>query len=215
MHMSAQYQALIVDDHPVIGHALEMMLEHEKIQVVGKAVEGVEVLQLARTLDPDIIILDIALPLLNGLEVIRRIKLMGLRAKILVFTSQNIESFARRCRQAGASGFISKAGNYNNLIIAINAIRTGYSFFPDDRVRSNGKSKEKGNDEALKLASLSEREMMVLLYLAKGHTNKQIGDAMTLSNKTISTYKTRLLFKLEINNLVDLFALAQRNNLIE
>lgn len=215
MQNTMQYQALLVDDHPVIIHALEIFLQRDNIQVVGKAGDGAEAVKLAKTLDPDLIILDIAIPVINGLEVVQRIRTMGLRAKVLVFTSQNADSFARRCRQAGASGFISKGGDFESLLVAIRAIRCGYTFFPAESAPLALPTQDGVYDEAARLASLSEREMMVLIYLAKGYSNMQIAEALTLSNKTISTYKTRLQLKLEASNVVDLIGLAQRNNLVD
>jgi two-component system response regulator EvgA len=209
------YNALIVDDHPVVRMAIEILLNRNEINVIGKAANGADAVQMAKTLNPDLIILDIAIPVLNGLEVISRIRTFGSESKILVLTSQAATSIAARCRLAGASGFVEKTEDMNELLDAIRAIRAGYTYFPAEPP-SNGLMKTVSVvDEAERLTSLSNREMMVLIYLAKGFSNLEIGEMMTLSNKTISTYKSRLLMKLGMKTLVDLIGLAHRHKLVE
>lgn len=215
MQNSKPYTALIVDDHPVVRMAVEMLLKGENISVVGKTDNGADAVQMLKNLTPDIVVLDIAIPLINGLEVITRARAMGLPVKILIFTSQSASSFVRRCRLAGASGFVEKNEDLDDLLAAIRAIRAGYTFFPVEGAFDNGATGGPGDPEAGRIASLSDREMMVLVYLAKGFSNAEIATELTLSNKTISTYKTRLLEKLGVKTLVDLIGVAHRNNLIE
>lgn len=215
MQTRAPYSALIVDDHPVVRMAVEMLLAREQIHVVGKASDGVEAVQLVKTLSPNLVILDIAIPVLNGLEVISRIRIMGYPVKILVFTSQTASSFVPRCRLGGASGFVEKTEDLDDLLDAIRAIRAGYTFFPAEEFAQDFTAHSAEGDESEKLAQLSDREMMVLIYLAKGYSNIEIAEELTLSNKTISTYKTRLLSKLGVKTLVDLIGVAHRNHLAD
>jgi two-component system response regulator EvgA len=208
------YKALVVDDHPVVRLAVGMLLQRGDIEVVGETGNGLDAVQLAKSLRPDIVILDISIPKLDGLEVIARLRLLNFHVKVLVLTSQSTASFSARCRQAGASGFITKTEELSDLLDAIKAIRAGYSYFPHDQQVSrpaNGRQQ----DEVAQLATLSDREMMVLIYLAKGWSNIQIADELMLSNKTISTYKTRLLHKLHATTLVDLIEIAKRHALVE
>lgn len=206
--------AVVVDDHPVVRAAVEVLLARENIQVVGKAANGADAVQMLRNLQPDLVILDIAIPVLNGLEVITRVRALGLAVKILVFTSMDADSFASRCRQAGASGYVEKTETQEDLLDAIRAVRAGYTFFPAESFSFSGTSQPESLSESEKLATLTDREMMVLIYLAKGYTNIEIANELTLSNKTISTYKTRLLSKLGVRTLVDLIVIANRNNLV-
>lgn len=209
------YKALVVDDHPVVRLAVGMLLQRGEIEVVGETGNGLEAVQLAKTLQPDIVILDISIPKLDGLEVIGRLRLLDVPVKVLVLTSQSAATFSARSRQAGAAGFIAKTEELGDLLDAIKAIRAGYSYFPHD-VLSAGKSGLRPVlDESSQLASLSDREMMVLIYLARGWSNMQIAEELMLSNKTISTYKTRLLNKLQATTLIDLIELAKRHGLVE
>jgi len=205
-------KVLIVDDHPVVRLAVRMLMERHCYEVVGETDNGVDALQLAREHEPDIVILDIAIPKLDGLEVIARLNSEKRAAKILVLTSQTPGHFSMRCMQTGAAGYVCKQQDLTELLSAIKAVLSGYSYFPNQAlhsVRSN-----LGNaSEAQMIERLSGREMMVLQQLARGKSNKEIADGMFLSNKTVSTYKTRLLLKLNARSLVDLIELAQRNGL--
>jgi two-component system response regulator EvgA len=202
--------ALIVDDHPVIRMAVRMLLERNGMEIVGEADNGVDALQLIRQHEPDLVILDIGIPRLDGLNVIARIRSLGLDSQVLVLTSQSVDSFSQRCFQAGAKGFVSKEEDLQNLVTAINAIRAGFTVFPAS-VLSGGQAP--APSEAEMVGRLSNQELMVLQYLASGLSNKDIGERMLLSNKTISTYKTRILQKLNLGSLVELIEFARRNDL--
>jgi two-component system response regulator EvgA len=206
------HSVLIVDDHPVIRLAVKVLLEKHGMRVVGEADNGVDAVQLVRDLTPQVVILDIGIPKLDGFTVISRIKALNVRSEILILTSQPADSVCRRCAQLGARGFVSKEEDLGSLITAIKAVDAGYSFFPTltyDSVNSAEQLTELG-----RIQSLTDREVTVLQYLAQGCSNKQIGEKMFLSNKTISTYKTRLLYKLQATSLIDLVEFAKRNSLI-
>lgn len=207
------HKAIIVDDHPFIRSALKMLLSQEQFEVVAEADNGSAAVQLAREYSPDLILLDLSIPKVDGLEVINRIAALGLPIKILVLTSLSSVFFSLRCLNAGAAGYVSKTADPGEVVRAINAIKSGYTFFPDMNVNSVRKSDVHASEQAL-IQSLSDRELSILQQLAKGFSNKQIGEAMLLSNKTISTYKIRLIEKLKVSSLVHLSDLAKRNNLI-
>ena len=138
---------------------------------------------------------------------------MTLPFKVLILTSQAPGHFSMRCMQAGAAGYVCKQQDLTELLSAIKAVLSGYSYFPNQALHTVRSSM--GNaSEADMVDRLSGREMMVLQQLARGKTNKEIADGMFLSNKTVSTYKTRLLLKLNAHSLVDLIELAQRNGLV-
>lgn len=202
--------ALIVDDHPVIRMAVRMLLERNGMEIVGEADNGVDALQLIRQHEPDLVILDIGIPKLDGLNVISRIRSLGLDSQVLVLTSQPVDSFSQRCFQAGAKGFVSKEEDLQNLMTAINAINAGFTVFPAS-VLNGGQAP--APSEAEMVGRLSNQELMVLQHLASGLSNKDIGERMLLSNKTISTYKTRILQKLNLGSLVELIEFARRNDL--
>ncbi len=204
---------LIVDDHPVIRMAMRVLLEKEGHTIVGESDNGVDALSLVKELVPDLVVLDIGIPRLDGLEVISRISALELSLKVLVLTGQSASLFAMRCMQAGASGFVCKQGGLSELISAVNAVVAGYNYFPSKAVRQPRRNNEQMDDQEL-IQRLSDREMAVLQYLANGYSNKEISEQMFISNKTVSTYKTRLLLKLNAHSLVDLIEFAKRNALV-
>ncbi|MBI1674016.1 response regulator transcription factor [Shewanella sp. NKUCC05_KAH] len=203
---------LIVDDHPVVVLALKIILEQSGFEVIAETNNGVDALKLIKELSPDAVILDIGIPQLDGLEVIERSRKLVKSPPILVLTAQPSDHFVSRCIQAGASGFVSKQKDMNEVTGALRAILTGHSYFPI--ISNNNMIAKSSQDEAELVKKLSTREMVVLQQLAVGLSNKEIAERMLLSNKTISTYKTRLLDKLNAKNLVDIIEIAKRQNLI-
>ena len=203
-------KVLIVDDHPVIRLAVRMLMERHGYDVVAETDNGVAALQLTRQHLPDIVVLDIGIPKLDGLEVITRMTAFSPGSKVLVLTSQAPGNFSMRCMQAGAAGYVCKQQELTELLSAIKAVLSGYSYFPNQALHV---SRGRGGSEADMVNRLSAREMTVLQQLARGRSNKEIADSMFLSNKTVSTYKSRLLLKLNARSLVDLIELAQRQGL--
>ncbi|HDS1819506.1 TPA: response regulator transcription factor [Pseudomonas putida] len=207
------HTALVVDDHPFIRATVCMLLRQVCVEVVGQADNGIDAVRLVRELAPALVILDIAMPGLDGLEVISRIKGSGQPSKVVVLTSLLPEAYSLRCLQAGAAGYVSKTDDLDELSKAVRAVLSGYTYFPEVAL-SSVNCQDLRASEAQCIAGLTDRELMVLQHLARGLGNKAIGEAMLLSNKTISTYKTRLLEKLRLSSLIDLADFARRNQLI-
>lgn len=206
-------RVLVVDDHPFIRSTVCMLLRQERLEVAGQADNGIDALRLMRQEPVDLVILDITMPGLDGLEVIARMRSLEHPAKSLILTSQLAEAYSLRCMQAGAAGYVSKTDDLGELNKAVRAVLSGYTYFPQVTLSSVHRQDLKAS-EAQCIASLTDRELMVLQQLARGLSNKAIGDAMLLSNKTISTYKSRLLEKLRVRSLIDLADFARRNLLI-
>ncbi len=206
-------KALIVDDHPFIRATVKFLLKQEGFTEIDEAGNGADAVQKAREGRPDLVILDLAMPKLGGLEVISRIKALGLPCKILVLTSYLAVFFSTRCMRAGAMGFVAKTGELDELQKAIKAVMSNYSCFPS-LPTSSVRRDDLQTTECELVAALSDRELTVLQKLALGLGNKEIAEDMLLSHKTISTYKTRLKEKLRMSSVVHLSKFAQRNHLI-
>lgn len=198
---------LMVDDHPTVRLAVRMLLERERFQVIGEAGDGIDAVQQARLLRPDVVILDIGLPGLDGMEVIKRLQLLEPAPKIMVLTGQPADLYVRRCLDAGIAAFVNKDEDLDALVFALKALVKGYSTFPQMSVNSSSLE-----SECNRLESLSNREMEVLRRLTRGENNKFIGECMNLSAKTISTYRGRIMDKLKTESLVEMVDLAKRNN---
>jgi two-component system response regulator EvgA len=202
----------IIDDHPVIRLAIRMLLEHEGYKVVGETDNGCDAIQMVRECLPDLIILDISIPKLDGLEVLCRFNAMNTSMKTLILTAQSPTLFATRCMRSGADGYVCKEGDLSELMSAIRAVLSGYNYFPSQALNPGGQD---SNCEELELfKTVNDRELMVLQLFAQGRTNKEIAKGMFLSNKTVSTYKKRLIQKLKAKSLVELIELAKRNALV-
>lgn len=205
------HSVLVVDDHPVIRMAVRILLEKHGMRVVGETDNGIDAVRLTRELKPQVVVLDIGIPKLDGFTVISRIKALDVRSEILILTSHPAESVCRRCIQLGARGFVNKEEDLSSLISAIKAVDSGYTFFPVLAFDSVATTEQPSEVELLR--SLTDREITVLKYLAQGYSNKQISEILLLSSKTVSTYKIRLLQKLGVSSLIDLADLAKRNSL--
>ena len=203
------HKILIIDDHPVTRYAVGALLAREGYLVLGEAADGPLGLQLAHDLSPDLVIVDLGLPGLDGLEVIARLRAQGPASRILVLSAMPAATYARRSLRAGAHGFVPKEADSRDLTAAAQAILGGYCFFPFEALSSA--SIEPAPDDASLLAQLSNRELAVLKQLARGVSNKAIAEALCLSNKTISTYKARLLVKINVHTTFELMEFARRN----
>jgi two-component system response regulator EvgA len=207
------YKVIVVDDHPFVRASVKALLSQDGFDIIGETGNGQEAIRLVRDLQPDLIVLDIGIPDLDGFEVINRLSVLSRSIKVLVLSTQSPEQFSIRCKHAGAAGYVCKNDELAELSKAARAVMNGYTYFPN--IAFSSVRKHDGDaDEKQRLECVSDREMLVLQQLAKGFSNKQIADTMFLSNKTISTYKTRLLEKLELKSVVELADLAKRNGLI-
>lgn len=197
-------KAIIVDDHPFILATVRMLVMNAGFEVVAECDNGVDAVHQCEQYQPDLLVLDLAIPDLDGLEVIRQLKERKNNCKIVVLTSQNSEQFTLRCMQAGAAGYVSKKDNLSMLSETINTVMSGYSLFPQ---LSQDSSENGGMTEIeQRLARLSNRERVVMKYLINGMSNKHIAEELSLSEKTISTYKTRIYEKMNVSSVM---ALAQ------
>ncbi|WP_044871151.1 response regulator transcription factor [Pseudomonas sp. LFM046] len=199
---------LLIDNQSITRFATRVLLEREGYEIVGETENGVEGLSLARALQPDLVILDISVPKLDGLEVLSRLGAMSHGIKRLVLTGLPASLYANRCLQAGACGYLSKQEQAVSLISAVRSVLSGYSLFPSSVHLAAPQPGECGDSHLLD--SLSDRELAVLQNLANGKNNQEIAKQLFISHKTVSTYKSRLMDKLKTRNQVDLIDFARR-----
>jgi two-component system sensor histidine kinase EvgS/two-component system response regulator EvgA len=203
---------LIADEHPMTRYAVRMLLQAEKHTVVGEACNGLEALSLATRLAPDLLIIDIDLSQLTGLDVIARLRARGLSLPILGYSTQDSEHYVGRFLQVGASGFVSKHQDIDRLKEALGVVLRGHSYFPSEMLGSVHRGSLHEND-AERVAALSNRELSVLSLLASGYSNQEIARELTISEKSVSTYRARMRSKLNLSSMLDLIDFARRNRL--
>lgn len=202
-------KVLIVDDHPLICHAIRQALAPIGFEPVGETADGADAVRMIESLKPDIVILDIGLEKLDGLTVLKRIRRDKLDTRVLVYTSQAKENYASRCLQAGASGFVSKNEPIGKLVKAVETIADGYIFFPKDAMPLLGSVETTGDVE-----DLTDRELQIFKLLAEGFTNSDIASRLSLSNKTVSGHKINIQSKLGVTSVIELADIARRHNFI-
>jgi two-component system, NarL family, response regulator EvgA len=207
---------LIVDDHP----AFRLVVKTHLSQLLGvfdvfEAENGQSAVEIARQETPDVAILDLDIPRINGLEVIPRLKLAHPDIRVLVLSGQNAVTFAPRAMRSGAQGFIAKSQEMKEIMRGVEAVMAGYTVFPMSAGGAAMALSGSDNDEAEKLKQLSDKELMILQMLAKGMSNKIIGEALFMSDKTVSTYKSRVQEKLGLSSLASLIEYATLQKLID
>jgi len=205
------FKFIILDDHPLARLAIRSMLEKEGHCVLAETGEGLSLFQLVKDCNPDGLIVDIDLPDINGIDVIMKLRSTGFRLPVLVMSGKNADYYAAESIKAGANGFVSKQNHLDDLSNAIKAIFSGYSYFP---FRVNLTNLDpRNNEDGKKIQLLSKREFEVLKFLAEGKEIVAIACRMKISNKTVSTYKARLMDKLGLKNQRDLLEFTRRNQI--
>lgn len=202
---------LIVDDHAVVRKGLRLMIESQSdLKIVGEAGTLAEAIEIAGRTRPQIITLDLSMPGPSGVGSVDRLRAAAPEARILVVTMHDDPAFVRSAVAMGASGFVSKSAADTELIAAIRAVSGGRVFIDSTERSSLGSMLGLGQDErkGRPIDRLSEREREVLRDVARGHTNQQIADRVGLSVKTVESYRSRLMKKLDLKDRADLVRLA-------
>lgn len=207
---------VMMDDHVLVRAGLRMILEKQPdMEVVGEADDGESGLQLIRKLKPDIALVDLHMPNVNGIEVTERTRRGKLSTRIVILTMAGDAPFPRRLLEAGASGYLTKGCPAEELIRAIRQIADGRRYLSADVAQQLALDSALGNGGDSPFDGLSTRELEVAMMLAQGLAAKQIGDRLKLSEKTVATYKYRLFEKLAIDNVVTLAHLATAHGLMD
>ncbi len=207
---------LIVDDHTLMRDGLRRLLgDYDDMEVIGEAREGREAVRLIRQLQPDVVLLDLSLPGLDGLEVTKQMVAEGLKSRILMLTMHANEEYAVRVLQAGARGFMVKDDPSDDVVEAVRKVAAGGTYLSPVLSQHLPQRFTRGREAQSPLDLLTDRELQVLKKFAEGHTTSQIAQELHLSVKTIDTHRARLLEKLGLHTTVDLIRFALRNRLIE
>jgi DNA-binding NarL/FixJ family response regulator len=197
-------RVLVADDHPVVRHGLCTMLEIEDdIVVVGRASDGQEAVDQARETSPDIILMDVQMPNVDGLEAMRRIRAHDPEARVIVLTTYRDEDYIFPSLRAGARGYLLKDASREELAAAIRAVHRGESLL-DPQIADQAKSRE----------GLTARELEVLELMAEQHSNAQIAEKLFVSENTVKTHVSNILAKLGCNDRAAAVLTAWKRHLI-
>lgn len=207
--MSDKIRVLICDDHTLFREGIKAILSAERsIEVVGEASDGPQAVEKALRLEPDVALLDVGMPTLNGVEATRRIKRKKKQVKILILTMYQEEELVSRCLEAGASGYVLKEAPPDQLLFAIESVNRGEKYLgpgPLAKVVSNYIASARSKPEQ---DPLSAREREILVLLAEGRSVKEVAAELDLSVKTVDAHKYNLMRKLDIHNRAALIKYA-------
>jgi DNA-binding NarL/FixJ family response regulator len=210
---------LVADDHEIVRKGLRSLLEAQPgWQVTAEASDGREAVQMAKDIKPDITVLDIGMPALNGLEAARQMIKNDARAKILILTMHDSDPLIREVLDAGARGYVLKSDASRDLVTAINAVRSNKTFFTAKvaQIVLDGylDKKPKANPDSAK-TRLTPRQREIVQLLAEGKSSKEVAVALGLSVKTAETHRANIMKRLDCHSVSELVRYAVRNNIIE
>lgn len=211
-------RVLLADDHGIVRRGLRGLLEEAGISVVADAADGLEALQLCEELTPDLLILDIAMPKLNGIEVAARSQKLGRPPRVIILSMHGDESYVTRALGAGAHAYLLKSATDEDLLPAVRAVASGKPYFSptvvaalvDDYVR---RLRARGVDDPYEL--LTDREKEVLQLLAEGRSNKEVATLLDVGLSTVETHRANFMEKLNLHNTAEIVLYAVRKGIVD
>lgn len=218
--MTERIRIVLVDDHAVLRAGLTALLNAETdMEVVGEAGDGAESLRVVADLQPDVVLLDINMPTMSGLEALAELRKIAPKSRLLILTMHDDQTYLRQVLAQGGAGYVLKQAADSELLTAIRTVYHGGAFlhpshaqalFAANSTPSSDPAANVNND----LSLLSERELEVLKLVALGHSNKEIAELLYLSVKTVETYKTRTMEKLDLKSRASLVRFALKHGLL-
>ncbi len=209
---------LLVDDHPVVREGIKASLKTKRhIRIVGEASDGEEAIALTRKLEPDVILMDISMPRMSGIEAAKRLQKSAPDAKILVLTMHDTKEYVLKMTQLGARGYVFKDASPSELLRAIEAVDANEIAFAPKASRHilTEYAETAGRSGRTLPSDLSDRERHVLRLIAEGYMTKEIAERLSLNHKTIETYRHRIMVKLNVHSVADLTKYALAKGLVE
>jgi two-component system response regulator NreC len=206
--VTRKIRVLLVDDHTVVRRGLRKILESTNdVEVVGEVGSGLEAITAAAELHPDVVLMDVSLPDLNGIEATRRITAATPGAQVLMLSMHADEQYVLASMEAGAKGYLVKDVDDQDLVAAVLAVRAGQTYLGGFLGSTSG-------DGRRSPAVLSARERQVLAMISSGHTNRQVADTLGLSINTVESHRKHIIDKLDLHSTADLVRYAIRHGIV-
>ncbi|MEX1002467.1 MAG: response regulator transcription factor [Crocinitomicaceae bacterium] len=218
----SKIRVLLVDDHQLIIDGLRGFLEKcDNYQIVGEAHSGDEAIKLTPILNPDVILMDIEMQEISGIQACEEIKRNHPEIKVIIVSMHHEKELIKKLVDKGADGYLLKNSSQSEVLNAIESVLKGENYFSQDVCRSlldkptHPTAKNTGSSDLLVIANLTDREIEILKLVAEGLTNKEIGDSLYISHRTVDTHRTNIMKKLDINNVASLIRFAFKNRLVQ
>ena len=209
-------RVLLVDDHAILRAGLRSLLStYDDIEVVGEAANGLEAIQKVRELQPDVIVMDVMMPEMNGLIATRYILEENPDARILMLTQYGNKEYVLPLLEAGAAGYVLKQAADTDFVKGIRAVYEGNSYLYPPIAKLVLEALMAGEDASDPTRRLTPREREVLILVAQGYTNSEIADILFISPKTVDVHRTRMMNKLDLHNVAEIVRYAVRKHLID
>ena len=207
---------LVVDDHDLVRTGIARMLEDEEgVKVIGEASNGEDAVRLTRELAPNVVLMDVKMPGIGGLEATRKILRGNAEVRIIAVTACAEEPFPSRVLQAGASGYLTKGAGIDEMVTAIRQVHHGQRYLSPAIAQALALKQLSLDGKATPFESLSEREMQITIMIVNCQKVQEISDALCVSPKTVNSYRYRIFEKLEITSDVELTLLAMRHGILD
>ena len=212
------FRIVVADDHPIFRFGLcSLLRSHERWEVCGEAADGRDAVEKCKQLRPDLLILDICLPKLNGVDTARQIMKNNPSQRILVLTNVDSEQVVRDCLEAGVRGWVFKSDGIDDLTTAVEALQRDKCMF-SSRVSDlimDGYLQRHGSGPAVaKVAKLSPREREIVQLVGEGKTTKEVAMLLNVTGKTVDTHRSNIMYKLKIHSIAELVLYAVRNEIV-
>lgn len=207
---------LVADDHDLVRMGIVRMLaDVEGFHVVGEAKTGEEAVRLARDLKPCIVLMDVKMPGIGGLEATRKVLTASDMTKVIAVTALADEMFPERLMKAGASGYVTKGAGFDEIIDAIKTVLSGKLYMSTSIAQQLALKNFGGKGDSSPFELLSERELQTAIMIANGHKVQEIADSFCVSPKTVNSYRYRIFDKLNLNSDVELALLAVKHKILD
>jgi DNA-binding NarL/FixJ family response regulator len=217
--MPAKKKVLLAEDHQMLREGLRAILgQRENLEIVGEAVDGIEALRGVKRLHPDLLLLDLSMPRMNGLSVLLEARAYHPAIKILVLTIHQSEPYVLEAFEAGAEGYCSKNDSREELLVAIDSVLAGKIYLSPLIARDvlhGYLAKRAAGRPNTAWDTVTQREKEILKLLAEGYTNRQIGEMLFISVKTVEKHRSNIMAKLDLHNVAHLTTLAIEKGLVE
>ena len=206
-------KVIIADDHKLIIDGLKALLGNAPgVRIIAEAENGLQLVEQARILEPHLVITDIDMPVMSGIDAVKQLRKEFPELKILVLTMHKDKSFYTKMKEAGANGYIHKNIDKEELLFAIHKVSSGKEYTSTE---IHEEPEAPAIPAAVTADALTKREIEILIHIAEGLTNAEIGNKLFISDRTVDTHRTNIMRKLNVNNVAGLIRYAYTNNLVK